>query len=98
MMLSQHKIAGVSKILAILIRKGVSPATMSKWLNKAIDGTYAPRGGWSQEEFDIAFLAKALSGTRLRYVFQKAEGFPSETTLLRKRPIPELVHYGNCFS
>ena len=64
---------------------------MSKWLNKAIDGTYAPRGAWSQEEFDIAFLAKALSGTRLLYVFQKAEGFPSETTLLRKRPIPELV-------
>ena len=91
MMLSQNKIAGVSRILAILIRKGASPAAISRQLNEAIDGTYSPRGAWSQEEFDIAFLAKALSGTRLLYVFQKAEGFPCETTLLRKRPIPELM-------
>ncbi|KAF8156094.1 hypothetical protein B0H34DRAFT_799154 [Crassisporium funariophilum] len=90
MLLSQHKIAGVSKILALNICKGSSPAVISKRLNKAIDGTYVPRGGWTQEEFDIAFLAKALGGARLLYVIQKAEGYLSETTLKRKRPIPEL--------
>lgn len=90
-MLSQNKIGGVSRILAMLIRKGASPAAISKQLNDAIDGTYAPRGAWTQEEFNIAFLAKALSGNRLLYVFQKAEGFPSETTLSRKQPIPELI-------
>ncbi|KAF8162739.1 hypothetical protein B0H34DRAFT_805390 [Crassisporium funariophilum] len=90
MMLSQNKIAGVSTILAISLRKGESPQAIYSKMENAINGTYAPRSGWTEREFDIAFLAKALSGSRLLYVLQKAEGYPSNTTLRRRRPISEM--------
>ncbi|KAF8067653.1 hypothetical protein FPV67DRAFT_1652655 [Lyophyllum atratum] len=91
MMLSQQKIAGASTILAIGLRHGDSPEALHKKLVQAVDGVYAPRSGWTDREYDIAFLAKALGGTRLLYVLQKAEAYPSYTTLKRKKPVPELM-------
>ncbi|KAF8056034.1 hypothetical protein FPV67DRAFT_1457452 [Lyophyllum atratum] len=85
MMLSQQKIAGASTILAIGLRHGDSPEALHKKLVQAVDGVYAPRSGWTDREYDIAFLAKALGGTRLLYVLQKAEAYPSYTTLKRKK-------------
>lgn len=60
-------------------------------LEKAISGVYQPHSGWSQREYDIAFLAKALGGSRMLYVLQSAEAYPSARTLQRRRPIPELI-------
>ncbi|KDR69600.1 hypothetical protein GALMADRAFT_77244 [Galerina marginata CBS 339.88] len=91
MMLSQKKIAGVATILAVCLRNGDSPQAIHNKLEQAINGTYAPRSGWTNREYDIAFLAKALSGTRLLYALQKAEGYPSNTTLKRRRPISEIT-------
>jgi hypothetical protein len=91
MLLSQHRIGGVSTILAISIRSGASPTAVYSQLQRAIDGLYRPHSGWTQREFDIAFLAKALGGTRLLYVLQKAENSPSNATLKRQKPIPELL-------
>lgn len=90
MMLSQNKIAGVATILAVSLRNGDSPQAIYSKMEGAINSTYAPRSGWTEREFDIAFLSKALGGARLLYVLQKAEAYPSNTTLRRRRPIPEL--------
>ncbi|TFK58729.1 hypothetical protein BDN72DRAFT_730422, partial [Pluteus cervinus] len=89
-LLSQHRIAGVSTILSIALKNGASIHALTKRLEHAIDGTYRPRTGWSAREFDIAFLAKALGGARLLYVFQKSDGYPSNSTLKKYKHIPEL--------
>ncbi|KAF8169089.1 hypothetical protein BJ912DRAFT_933997 [Pholiota molesta] len=91
MLLSQHKIGGVSTILSISIRNGASPAAIYSKLQRAIEGVYRPRSGWSTRQLDIAFLATALGGSRLLYVFQKEESYPSNSTVKRRKPIPELT-------
>jgi len=91
MLLSQQRIAGVATILAVSLFNGDSPQAIHNRLEQAINGAFAPRSGWTDREYDIAFLAKALSGSRLLYVLQKAEGYPSNTTLKRRRKIPEIT-------
>jgi hypothetical protein len=91
MMLSGNHIAGVSRLLSIALRNGASPEAICDQLQQAISGTYRPRGDWTDREFDIAFLVKALGGPRLLYALQKAEGYPSISTLRRHKHIPELV-------
>jgi len=90
-MISQNKIAGVSTLLAVALRNGDSPQAIYRKLESAINSTYAPHSAWTDREFDIAFLAKALGGSRLLYVLQKAEAYPSNTTLKRKKPISEIM-------
>lgn len=91
MLLAQNKIAGVSHLLAAALRNGASLETIGRRLQDAISGTYAPRASWSDREYDVAFLVKAIGGPRLLYALQKAEGYPSLSTLRRRKPIPELV-------
>ena len=90
-MLSKNRIAGVSRILSIALRNGASAEAICDKLQAAISGTYTPRSGWTQREFDVAFLIKALGGPRLLYTLQVAEGYPSLTTLRRHKKIPEIV-------
>lgn len=91
MMLSKNKIAGVSRILAVAVRNGASAGAICDKLDRAILGTYAPQSGWTDREFAVAFLVKAIGGPRLLYALQKAEGYPSISTLRRRKPIPEVV-------
>ena len=91
MMLSQNKIAGVSRILAAAVRNGASASAICEKLDRAILGTYAPQSGWSDRELAVAFLVKAIGGPRLLYALQKAEGYPSVSTLRRRIPIPEVM-------
>jgi hypothetical protein len=91
MLLSQNKIAGVSHLLATALQKGVSLEIIGMRLQLAISGSYSPHSGWSDREYDIAFLVKAIGGPRLLYAMQQAEGYPSLSTLRRRKPIPELV-------
>lgn len=65
MLLSQNKIAGVSRILSIAIRNRMSPDAICMKFDQAIAGTYRPRSGWTSREMDIAFLIKAMGGPRL---------------------------------
>jgi len=90
-MISQNKIPGASRILSVCIRNHFSPAATMVKLQKAIEGSYRPRKDWTQMELDLAFLAKAAAGTRVLYALQKGEGYPSDSTLKVKKPIPELV-------
>ncbi|KAF8151692.1 hypothetical protein B0H34DRAFT_618278, partial [Crassisporium funariophilum] len=91
MLLSQNKIAGVSQILAVAVRNGASPEAICTRLDWAISRTYAPHSGWSDRELDVAFLVKAIGGPRLLYALQKAEAYPSLTTLRRRKVIPEVT-------
>jgi hypothetical protein len=91
MLTSQHKIAGVARILSVALRNGGSPKTICTKLHRAIDGTYSPHSDWTPREFDVAFLIKAIGGPRLLYSLQKAEGYPSLSTLRARKPIPELI-------
>lgn len=91
MLISQHKIPGVSKILAVALQNGASAEALSMKLGKAIYGTYAPHSGWTDREFDVAFLVKAIGGPRLLYALQKAEAYPSLSTLRKRKPIGEVT-------
>ena len=91
MKLSQNKIAGVSRILAVAVRNGASAGAICEKLDQAILGTYAPQSGWTDHELAVAFLVKAIGGPRLLYTLQKAKGYPSISTMHRRKPIPEVI-------
>ena len=91
MLISQNKIAGVSRILTVALKNGASAEAICAKLHRAIDGTYRPHSGWTAREFDLALLVKAIGGPRLLYALQKAEGYPSLGTLQTRKPIPELT-------
>lgn len=93
MLLSQTKIAGVSWILTAALRNGANPDTICMKLHMAISGTYKPQrwSEWSDREFDIAFLIKAIGRPHLLYALQKAEAYPSLTTLQKHQPIHEIL-------
>ena len=90
MLISQNKIAGVSRILSVAHRNGADAESICIKLHRAIDGTYSPLSGWTSRELDVAFLIKAIGGPRLLYALQKAEGYPSLSTLRRRKPIAEV--------
>ena len=90
MLIAQHKIAGVSRILSVAIRNGASIESVCVKLHHAITGVYSPKSGWTSRELDVAFLVKAIGGPRLLYTLQKAEGYPSLRTLRVRRPIRPL--------
>lgn len=90
MLISQNKIAGVSRILSVALRNGANLESICVKLHCAIDGTYSPLSGWTSCEFDVAFLVKAIGGPRLLCALQKAEGYPSLSTLRLWKPISEV--------
>ena len=91
MLLSQNKIAGVSRILAVSIHHGDSAQAMAGRLERAISGALKPHGKWTDKEYDTAFLVKAIGGPRLLYALQKAEAYPSLTSLRQQKLIPEIT-------
>jgi hypothetical protein len=94
LLLSQNKVAGVSRILSVALRNGSSAISICARLQAAINGTYSPLGNWTPHNFDVAFLVKALGGPRLLYVLlQKEEGYPSLATLRvrNRKKIPEIT-------
>ena len=91
-MLAQNKITGVSKILTTALRNNMSAPRMIERLEDIISGVFKPRGGnWGPRELDVAFLIKAYGGPRLLYVMQKADAYPSNSTLRTRKKIPELL-------
>jgi hypothetical protein len=86
MLIAQHKIAGVSQLISVAIRNGVSIESVCVKLHHAITGVYSPKFRWTSRELDVAVLVKAIGGPRLLYSLQKAERYPSLSTLHRRRP------------
>lgn len=91
MKLASQDIPGASRILEKSLKRSESADVVMRKLEGAITGTFRPHGNWTDKEFDVAYLVKALGGPRLSYVLQHAAHSPSVTTLKRHMPTPELV-------
>ncbi|KZT71915.1 hypothetical protein DAEQUDRAFT_664994, partial [Daedalea quercina L-15889] len=90
-MLANNDFASLRRLLSVSLRHGSSPAAILMQLQRALDGLYNPRSGFTQDELDVAFIAKALGGQRLLYALQKSHGLPSHRTVQRHCPIPRMV-------
>lgn len=90
-LLSQNKIAGVSQLLAVALHSGESPEVIILCLQQAISGTNTSQSRWTDKDYDVAFLVKAIGGPQLLYALQRAEGYPSATSLRRCKPIPDIA-------
>ncbi|KAF8884804.1 hypothetical protein BD779DRAFT_1673946 [Infundibulicybe gibba] len=84
-LLSTNNIPGLRRLVTSALKNGASLQVLVRRLEGAAMGTYSAYGKWSQRELDIAFLAKALGGPRLLYALQKAEGYPSLSTVQQRR-------------
>ncbi|KAF8158580.1 hypothetical protein B0H34DRAFT_674966 [Crassisporium funariophilum] len=62
----------------------------SQELEMAISGAYVPQSKWTNWELNVAFLIKSAAGLHLLYTLQRKDGYPSQTTLYRRKNIPEL--------
>ncbi|KAH6884031.1 hypothetical protein BKA70DRAFT_1074403, partial [Coprinopsis sp. MPI-PUGE-AT-0042] len=89
--ISQNKIKRVSRTLEIMLKRGDSAKVIEDKLHRAIDEMIGPQSGWTDRELALAFLAKAMGGPLFLYALQQAEGYPSESALRRRWPIPELL-------
>jgi hypothetical protein len=67
MLLSFNDIAGLHCSLAAALWLGASAQTIFGVLESPISGLYHPRGHFTQCEFDVSFLVKALDGPHLLY-------------------------------
>lgn len=85
MLLSKNDVVGLRRLLAVQLNNGASPQVILAQLERAITGVYAPRGGWTNREYDIAFIAKALGGPRLLFALNHALGLPSTSTVQGRR-------------
>jgi hypothetical protein len=71
MLLSKHDVPGLHRLLTVALRNGASIRTVLAKLNQAIAGIYSPRDGWSEREYDIAYLVKSIGGPKLLYALQR---------------------------
>ena len=91
MLLSSNDVGGLRRLLAASLRKGASARTICGFLESAISGLYRPRGGFTQRDFNVSFLVKALGGPRLLYALQRSHGLSSWRTVRRHVKIPKLI-------
>lgn len=91
MLLATNDIAGLRRLLTVLLKQGASPRAIALALERAHAGTFGPRGGFSTGDMDISFLVKAIGGPRLLYALQKSHGLASVSTVRRYQKVPKLV-------
>ncbi|THH13601.1 hypothetical protein EW146_g6638 [Bondarzewia mesenterica] len=90
-LLSRNDIAGLRRLLTVVLRRGTSLQKVLNQLERAIAGIYSPRGHFSNRDLDVAFLAKALGGPRLLYALHKSHRFASLSTVQQNVKIPHLL-------
>ncbi|KAG2008061.1 hypothetical protein CC2G_013532 [Coprinopsis cinerea AmutBmut pab1-1] len=91
MKVAYNDIPGASRVLEVGLAHGDSADTILRRLDEVCLGIYRPHGRWTERELDIAFLVKALGGPLLLYALQRAQHFPSVSTLRSHKRIPELL-------
>lgn len=91
MLLSTNEIAGLRRLLVASLRRGSSARSLITLLQRAIQGLYNPRVGFTDRELDISFLVKSLGGPKLLYALNHSHGLPSESTVRRSHKIPQLL-------
>lgn len=91
MMIATNHIPRLQQLIAVALRHGSSAAAIVGQIQRAIDGLYSPRGGFTQRELDVAFLCQAIGGRRLLYTLNKSHGFASDRTVHRHHIVPKLT-------
>ncbi|KAF8163984.1 hypothetical protein BJ912DRAFT_1097015 [Pholiota molesta] len=91
MLIANNEIVGLRRLTAAALRHGSTAETIANLIEKSLAGLYSPRSGFTERDFDIAFLVKAIGGPRLLYALNKSHGLVSESTIRRHRKIPRLL-------
>jgi hypothetical protein len=91
MLLANNDVRALRRLLTVALKNGAGPAALIHRIERSIEGTYKPRGGFSTLDYDKAFLVKALGGPRLLEALHRAEGYPSLTTLRVHKKVPLLL-------
>ncbi|KAJ7025828.1 hypothetical protein C8F04DRAFT_1046127 [Mycena alexandri] len=91
MLLAANDIPGLRRMLTVLAKRGANPRAICSTLDRAINKTYAARGGFNERDLDVGFLVKAIGGPRLLYALSKSHGLPSATTIRRHKKNPKLL-------
>ena len=78
---------------SIALRQGCSIAKLLDRVSRVIAGSYVPRGGYSDRDYDICTLVMRLGGPKLMFAVQHALGLPSRSDWYRKcfGTLPQLV-------
>ncbi|KIY66557.1 hypothetical protein CYLTODRAFT_491339 [Cylindrobasidium torrendii FP15055 ss-10] len=88
--ISEYNVPGLRRLLAVALSSASTPEEILRRLERCIAGMYDTRGQFSQYEYDLAFIAKALGGPRLLYAMAHAFGIPATSTLARNAPLPSV--------
>ena len=75
MLLATKDVQSLRCIISVALHNGTSISTLLNQMQHAIDGKYSPRGSFSEWEYAIGFLAKALGGPRLLYALSKGDKY-----------------------
>ena len=82
-------------VVGVALRRGCSISAIIIRIEQAILGLYQARGGYSERELDIGFLAKSLGGPKLLYALCRSHGLPAYRTIANHRHIPRLIPSGS---
>jgi hypothetical protein len=91
MLIASNNIPCLSQLLSVSHRHGSSAKAIAAQIQRAIDGLYSPRGGFTEGDLNVAFLSQAMGGRQLLHVLGKSHGLPSEATVCRNTVIPRLL-------
>jgi hypothetical protein len=85
-----HNIVGIRRLIAAALKCDASPACIIAMLEQAVMGWH-PQSEFSQRDYDIAFMVKALGRPCLLYALSHAFGLPSERLVYRHHQTSRLV-------
>ncbi|KAF9012121.1 hypothetical protein BDZ89DRAFT_1167353 [Hymenopellis radicata] len=91
MLLSQNDVPALRRLVAASLKRSGSSSTLLNTIQRCLTSNYRPRSGFTQRDFDKAFLSKSYGGDRMLNTLQRAEGYPSRTTLLKHHHVPQLL-------
>ncbi|KAL1749281.1 hypothetical protein HDZ31DRAFT_28139 [Schizophyllum fasciatum] len=89
-LIGSNDVKALRRLVNAALRRGVSARALAERIENSINLLYTPSGGFSELDFDKAYMVKALGGPRLLYALSHAEGYPSLSTLARRRTVPQV--------
>ena len=92
-MLQTHDIPKLRQTIAVALRNGCSVTVLMDRLMRAVAGTYRPRGGNTDQDFDLTTLCIRLGGPKLLFALQGPLGLPSRSEWFRQAfsKIPQIT-------
>ncbi|THH16159.1 hypothetical protein EUX98_g9350 [Antrodiella citrinella] len=91
MLCAKNDVQSLRRLLAVWLRRGANPNMIIRQVERAPEGLYRPKQGYTDRDIDVAFLARALGGDRLLYALSHSSGLPSASTVNRRVQIPKLT-------